>query len=46
MHGEKRNAYKYWREIQKERDHWEEQDVGGWTILKWILDSMGWYGVD
>jgi hypothetical protein len=22
---------------QKERDHWEYQDVGGWTILKWIL---------
>jgi hypothetical protein len=27
----------YWWEIQKERDHWEDQDVGGWTILKWIL---------
>jgi hypothetical protein len=26
----------YWWEIQKERDHWEDQDVGGWTILKWI----------
>jgi hypothetical protein len=26
------------REIQKERDHWEDQDVGGWTILKWILE--------
>jgi hypothetical protein len=24
----------YWREIQKGRDHWEDQDVGGWTILK------------
>jgi hypothetical protein len=24
-------------ESQKERDHWEDQDVGGWTILKWIL---------
>jgi hypothetical protein len=23
---------------QKERDHWEVQDVGGWTILKWILE--------
>jgi hypothetical protein len=23
---------------QKERDHWEDQDVGGWTILKWILE--------
>jgi hypothetical protein len=27
-----------------ERDHWEDQGVGGWTILKWILewDGMGW----
>jgi hypothetical protein len=23
---------------QKERDHWEDQDVGGWIILKWILE--------
>jgi hypothetical protein len=28
----------YWWESQKERDHWEDQDVGVWTILKWILD--------
>jgi hypothetical protein len=34
----------YWRESQKERDHWEDQDVGGWTILKWILER--WDGVD
>jgi hypothetical protein len=34
--GEKRNAY--WWESQKERDHWEDQDVGWWTILKWILE--------
>jgi hypothetical protein len=27
----------YWWESQKERDHEEDQDVGGWTILKWIL---------
>jgi hypothetical protein len=25
-------------ESQKERDHWEDQDVGGWTILKCILE--------
>jgi hypothetical protein len=24
----------YWWEIHKERDHWEDQDLGGWTILK------------
>jgi hypothetical protein len=29
---------------QKERDHWEDQDVGGSTILKWILER--WDGVD
>jgi hypothetical protein len=28
----------YWWESQKERDHLEDQDVGGWTILKWILE--------
>jgi V8-like Glu-specific endopeptidase len=28
----------YWWERQKERDHWEDQDIGGWTILKWILE--------
>jgi hypothetical protein len=20
------------------KDHWEDQDVVGWTILKWILE--------
>jgi hypothetical protein len=24
----------YWWKSQKERDRWEDQDVGGWTILK------------
>jgi hypothetical protein len=28
----------YWWESQKERAHWEDQDVDGWTILKWILE--------
>jgi hypothetical protein len=23
---------------QMEIDHWGDQDVGGWTILKWILE--------
>jgi hypothetical protein len=34
----KRNAYRILVENQKERDHREDQDVGGWTILKWILE--------
>jgi hypothetical protein len=33
----------YWWESQKERDHWEDQGVGGWIILKWILER--WYGI-
>jgi hypothetical protein len=28
----------YWRESQKERDHYEAQDMGGWIILKWIIE--------
>jgi hypothetical protein len=43
--GGKRNATGYCWESQTERHHWEDQDVGGWTILKWILDRMGWCGV-
>jgi hypothetical protein len=27
----------YCWESQKERDHWEDEDVNGWTILKLIL---------
>jgi hypothetical protein len=23
----------YWWEIQKKRDHWEDQDIDGWSIL-------------
>jgi hypothetical protein len=30
----------------RERDHWEDQDVGGWTILKWILREIGLDGGD
>jgi hypothetical protein len=35
-----------WWESQKKRDHLEDQDVGGWTILNWILRETGWDGVD
>jgi hypothetical protein len=32
---------------QKVRDHWEDLDVGGWAILKWIFekDGMVWIGL-
>jgi hypothetical protein len=36
--GEKRITLGYWWESQKERDHLEDQDVGGWIILKWMLE--------
>jgi hypothetical protein len=37
----------YWWESQKGRDHWEDQDVDGWTILRRILErqnGMIWTG--
>jgi hypothetical protein len=36
----------YWWESQKEINHWEDQDVGGWITSKWILERMGWSGLD
>jgi hypothetical protein len=36
--GAKTNAYRILGESQKERDHYEDQDVGGSIILKWILE--------
>jgi hypothetical protein len=35
---ENRNAYRILVGSQKERDHWEDQDVGARIILKWILE--------
>jgi hypothetical protein len=46
--GEKRNAYRLSVESQKERDHWEDQDVGGLIILGRILerwDGVMWTGL-
>jgi hypothetical protein len=28
----------YWWESQKVRDHWENEDVGGWAMLKWMIE--------
>jgi hypothetical protein len=36
--GAKRKHIGYCWESQKKRDHWGDQDVGDWTILKWILE--------
>jgi hypothetical protein len=38
----------YWWESQRERDDWGDQDIGGWTILGWILeryDGVVWIGL-
>jgi hypothetical protein len=40
--GEKRNAYRRLVGKPKVRDHWEDLDVGGWTIIKWILERYDW----
>jgi hypothetical protein len=32
----------YWWEIQRKRSCWEDQDVGEWIILGWILER--WKG--
>jgi hypothetical protein len=33
----------YWWESQKERDHQEYQDVGGWIVrIKMDLREIGW----
>jgi hypothetical protein len=32
--GEKRNAYRILVGKPEGKSHWEDQDVGGWTILK------------
>jgi hypothetical protein len=36
--GRRRMHISYWWESQKETDHWGDQGVGGFTILKWILE--------
>jgi hypothetical protein len=35
----------YWWESQKERDHWEDENIGRWTVK---IDSreIGWGGMD
>jgi hypothetical protein len=37
---------RFWWEIPNERDHWEDQGVGGNMGLEWILGRLGWGGVD
>jgi hypothetical protein len=32
-------TYHEWWESRKE-DHWEDKDVGEWSILKWVLERQ------
>jgi hypothetical protein len=34
-----------WWESQKEGDQYQDQDVGGWRILKWVSKEIGWDGM-
>jgi hypothetical protein len=42
---EKRNAYRILVGKPDGKNHYQDQDVGGWTIVKWILE-IGWDGMD
>jgi hypothetical protein len=42
--GEKRNAYRILVGKPEGKSHWENQDIGWWIILKWILEGLD--GVD
>jgi hypothetical protein len=48
--GEEESIYDLEWESQKEGDHWEDQDVGGWVggwvdNIKMDLREMGWDGM-
>jgi hypothetical protein len=44
--GEKRNAYTIVVGQPEGKGPLGRPKLGGWTILKLILDRMGWYGLD
>jgi hypothetical protein len=37
--GKKRNVYRLLGGNQREKDHKEDKDVGGWMTLRWILQK-------
>jgi hypothetical protein len=36
--GMRRTCIGYWWESQRERDHYDDQDIGGWLILRLIFE--------
>jgi hypothetical protein len=43
--GEKRNTYRLLVGKPEGKRPLGRQNIGGWIILKWFLDRMGWYGL-
>jgi hypothetical protein len=37
--GEKRNGYRLLVREPQGRDHYEDEDIGEWVILRWILEK-------
>jgi len=40
--GEERKVYKFWWESSKEKDHLEDQGVGGKMGSEWKLGKLAW----
>jgi hypothetical protein len=45
-HGRGENCTRFWWESPKERDHWEDQGVGGKKGSELILGRLAWIGFD
>jgi hypothetical protein len=43
---EKRNGSRILVGKPEGKNNWEDQDKGGWTMLKWILREIGWDCMD
>jgi hypothetical protein len=40
--GEERTCTRFWWESPKERDHWEDQGIGGKMGSEWIVGRLAW----